>query len=328
MLDIDKKETQKADANTNNEGPQQVSGLGDLFKEQREKKGLSHEQVSEITRLRRIFIKALENEDWDNLPQPVFVRGFIKSYAQAIGLDEKRLLDLYEITSPVVPAPPEPLVPPRKARKGRLLLLILLLVVVIGAFYLWKGYPSKDLVLTQNKKESLTVSVEKKMPPPLKIEEPEAVSERAEAVPEVPEPVKETEDSTSQRPFIDVEETDQPEEELPIEEEQAGYPADERLLADSTQEPDAANDELILTGIVKMRTWIKICVDDQEPKEYIFQPGSRPQWKAKEGFYVIIGNAAGIEFDFNGKIVEDIGNLGQVVKLRLPEDFEAAGCED
>ena len=77
-----------------------------------------------------------------------------------------------------------------------------------------------------------------------------------------------------------------------------------------------------------MRTWIKICVDDQGPKEYIFQPGSRPQWKAKEGFYVIIGNAAGIEFDFNGKILEDIGNLGQVVKLRLPEDFKAAGCEN
>jgi hypothetical protein len=68
---------------------------------------------------------------------------------------------------------------------------------------------------------------------------------------------------------------------------------------------------------------MRIYIDDQEPKEYIFEPGSMPQWKAREGFDILIGNAAGIEFDFKGENISGLGILGQVVRLRLPENFEA-----
>ena len=37
-------------------------------------------------------------------------------------------------------------------------------------------------------------------------------------------------------------------------------------------------------------------------------------------FNILIGNAAGIEFDFNGKRITDLGRVGQVVRLQLPED--------
>ena len=40
-------------------------------------------------------------------------------------------------------------------------------------------------------------------------------------------------------------------------------------------------------------------IDGQEPKEYIFQSGARPQWKAREGFDILVGNAAGAEFEFS-----------------------------
>ena len=91
-------------------------------------------------------------------------------------------------------------------------------------------------------------------------------------------------------------------------------------------EPDLTR--FVLTGHVKARTWIRICVDDQEPKEYIFQPGSRPQWKGVDGFNVLIGNAAGVEFDFNGERFENLGDLGKVVRLKLPRHFEGSKCED
>jgi cytoskeleton protein RodZ len=67
---------------------------------------------------------------------------------------------------------------------------------------------------------------------------------------------------------------------------------------------------------------VKIYVDDKAPKEYMFRPGSRPQWEAKEGFYVMVGNASGIEFDLNGKVYRNLGKEGDVVRLRLPDDFE------
>jgi hypothetical protein len=80
--------------------------------------------------------------------------------------------------------------------------------------------------------------------------------------------------------------------------------------------------------MVHLRTWIRIYIDDEAPKEYILQPGSRPQWKARRGFYVLLGNAAGMDFEFDGKEIKDIGELGQVVSLRLPEGFEREIAEE
>jgi len=77
---------------------------------------------------------------------------------------------------------------------------------------------------------------------------------------------------------------------------------------------------LSLTGIVKERTWLRITIDGKEEKEYLFQPGSRPQWRGKESFYMLIGNAAGIDFDLNGKRVGNMGKPGQVIRLTLPKD--------
>jgi hypothetical protein len=77
---------------------------------------------------------------------------------------------------------------------------------------------------------------------------------------------------------------------------------------------------LSLTGIVKERTWLRITIDGKEEKEYLFQAGSKPQWRGREGFYMIIGNAGGIDFDLNGKRVGDLGKPGQVIRLTLPKD--------
>jgi len=54
--------------------------------------------VSEIeaqTKIRAKYLRALENEEWDLLPGPTFVRSFLRTYAQALGLDAKALVDEY-----------------------------------------------------------------------------------------------------------------------------------------------------------------------------------------------------------------------------------------
>ena len=110
----DNEESPKMETEQAETDPQKAMGLGELFKRKREKMGLSQEQVVEVTRLRKHFVEALENEDWDNLPSGVFVRGFITAYAQVLGLDEKKALSLYESSMPEKSVPPKPLVtPPR-----------------------------------------------------------------------------------------------------------------------------------------------------------------------------------------------------------------------
>jgi cytoskeleton protein RodZ len=54
--------------------------------------------VSEIeaqTKIRAKYLRALENEEWDLLPGPTFVRSFLRTYAQALGLDDKAIVDEY-----------------------------------------------------------------------------------------------------------------------------------------------------------------------------------------------------------------------------------------
>jgi len=56
--------------------------------------------VSEIeaqTKIRAKYLRALENEEWDLLPGPTFVRTFLRTYAQALGLDGKALVDEYRL---------------------------------------------------------------------------------------------------------------------------------------------------------------------------------------------------------------------------------------
>ncbi len=57
--------------------------------------------VSEIeatTKIRAKYLRALENEEWGLLPGPVFVKSFLRTYAQALGLDGKSLVEEYRLS--------------------------------------------------------------------------------------------------------------------------------------------------------------------------------------------------------------------------------------
>ena len=56
--------------------------------------------VSEIeaqTKIRAKYLRALENEEWDLLPGPTFVKSFLRTYAEALGLDGRALVDEYKL---------------------------------------------------------------------------------------------------------------------------------------------------------------------------------------------------------------------------------------
>jgi cytoskeletal protein RodZ len=319
MLKKDQEKSPKKEAReVETESPKAI-GLGELFKRERKRMGLSLEQIVEVTRLRKHFVEALENEDWENLPSGAFVRGFISSYAQVLGIDEKRALELYERSMPLKSSLPKPLVKSPKAKIGPLFFLASLLIGV-AVLILWILYPFSTYSPIQ---PEITPPPEPRREPStaMKTEVPELKK------PEVKIEIEEITKETKVAPDQTVQET-QSLEAAPLE---VATPAEPTANDPSTTEPasgiETGEARFVLTGHVHDRTWIRICVDDQEPKEYIFQPGSRPQWKGMDGFNVLVGNAAGIEFDFNEKRLENLGDLGRVVRLKLPENFEGSKCE-
>ncbi len=71
--------------------------LGHILREARETKGLTLAEAQEETRINKKYLSALENGEYDQLPTPVHVRGFLKNYARFLGLDSQPLLERYEL---------------------------------------------------------------------------------------------------------------------------------------------------------------------------------------------------------------------------------------
>lgn len=81
---------------------QQSTGLalGDRLRSARKARALSVAQVAEALRLEEPSVLALEEERFDVLGAPVFVRGHLRRYAQLVGLSEEAILEAYRGVAP------------------------------------------------------------------------------------------------------------------------------------------------------------------------------------------------------------------------------------
>ena len=67
--------------------------IGAELRNARIQRGLTIEQVAQDTRISARFLRALEEDDFEALPAPVYVRGFLRSYANYLRIDSQPLLD-------------------------------------------------------------------------------------------------------------------------------------------------------------------------------------------------------------------------------------------
>lgn len=70
--------------------------LGDLLRETREQKNLSLDDVEKGTNIRKLYIKSIEEGNYEKLPGEVFLKGFIKTYGKFLGLDSQKLIEQYK----------------------------------------------------------------------------------------------------------------------------------------------------------------------------------------------------------------------------------------
>lgn len=73
-----------------------MSELGQILKKTREEKNISLDEIQENTKIQRRYLEAIERGDFHMLPGHFYVRAFIKSYAEAVGLDADQLFEQYE----------------------------------------------------------------------------------------------------------------------------------------------------------------------------------------------------------------------------------------
>jgi cytoskeleton protein RodZ len=93
--------------------------LGDEFRAAREARHLSLSDVSEQIHIRSVYLQSIEDEDWSALAAPVYVRGFLRTYARFLGLDAERAVAGFNASlGETAPKGHEPAFRPPAQRRG------------------------------------------------------------------------------------------------------------------------------------------------------------------------------------------------------------------
>lgn len=111
-----------------------MPSVGHYLREQRESRGMSVEEVSRATRVPVQSVERIEADRFDELPGEVFVRGFLKSYARALGVASDDVLARYTSSRRVAWVTPLPISattpkPARGRRFGVAIAFVLLLIL-------------------------------------------------------------------------------------------------------------------------------------------------------------------------------------------------------
>jgi cytoskeletal protein RodZ len=110
-----------------------MPSVGHYLRAQRETRGMSVEEVSRTTRVPVSSVERIEADRFDELPGEVFVRGFLKSYARALGVEPDDVLARYTASRRVAWVTPLPIssVNPKPARGRRFGVAIAFVLLLI-----------------------------------------------------------------------------------------------------------------------------------------------------------------------------------------------------
>jgi cytoskeleton protein RodZ len=75
-----------------------MSEIGETLRQARMRARIDVSEIEAKTKIRAKYLRALENEEWGLLPGQTFVKSFLRTYAQALGLDAKALLEEYRLS--------------------------------------------------------------------------------------------------------------------------------------------------------------------------------------------------------------------------------------
>jgi cytoskeleton protein RodZ len=113
-----------------------MTSVGTYLRELRERRGVPLAEIARTTRVAQRYLESLEADDHGQLPAPVFTRGYVRAYCQALGEAPDEALACYDSRDGRTPAPPPP--PPAPAsragesRSRSTVVASLVLLVVLG----------------------------------------------------------------------------------------------------------------------------------------------------------------------------------------------------
>jgi|SRR5579864_6639629 len=144
-------------------------GLGERFRAAREERSLTLSEVGEQLRIRSVYLAAIEEENWKAIGAPVYIRGFLRTYARFLGLDpEEAVAEFNAATGPAVSASSSPAAPAPGQRSLAPLIWIASVIAIglIGfVIYLYLSPPRTAVTAVQQSATPVPSSVPKGVTP-------------------------------------------------------------------------------------------------------------------------------------------------------------------
>jgi cytoskeleton protein RodZ len=277
-----------------------MSSLGEAFRTAREARGLTLSDAAEHIHIRSVYLAAIESEDWPAIGAPVYVRGFIRTYARFLSLDPEEAVARFaervpsESPSQVAAAmatmaatQPERSGPSFGAIAG--IVVALILVAFVGyEYYAYRTGAEGNPVAGATAAAPIAAA-----PAPSPSPSPVPLAAASSASGDDPSPVPLGTDSPA--------------------------PAASGVSEEPSPGP-VANDQLQIR--LAERSWIRVVIDGTTALEGIFPAGTIRTFSGKTAV-VRAGNAAGVDVTVDGRSRGAMGGHGDVVersyRLSQPE---------
>jgi len=282
--------------------------IGTRLREERERREITLQQLAKSTKLSMSTLQRIEANEFDRLPEGVYLKGYLRAYAREVGLNGDEVVAEYlQQQSPAIDSVPiareqEPEVRPQPARKGhpfRNLIFVASAGVVALAAY--QGFPNivtDFMQLAPGNVAALAPALPAPPPPP-------------QMVPRVPEHVASA----------------------PAEQGTASTPAQSRgpaspldPLASAHAQPDvapttgSAASGLSLELHPTSDCWVSVVADGEQVVYRTIQSGERVTVSAHDELQLRVGDPSLLAYTVNGVPGRRLGQPGQPVTVRITKD--------
>jgi cytoskeleton protein RodZ len=270
--------------------------VGEYLREVRESRGIQLEEASRVTKIGKNYLAAIEEGQFDKLPNAAYIKGFLRLYAGFLSLSGDEVVQRYEQGLPAARPPveikPEPERPgveimerARLGGHGRWVVPVLLLsLVILAALFFTDG----------EEKRPRPGSKTMETPAP-----PARVAVQAQRSSAVVKPAVPPGATAPQVPAP------------------APLPAAAPAAAPAAVPGTAHHDGIILRLRFNQDSWLSITIDDSISQRYDLKAGDIIEWKGARSFVLDIGDGTAAEAEFNGRPLKALGEAGKPAHVEL-----------
>lgn len=265
--------------------------VGAYLRDMRESQGLQLDDVAKVTRISKNYLVAIEDGMFEKLPNAAYVKGFLRLYAGVLGLSGDEIIAMYDSTAASV-TPVTPLSAERPQSKhvetmktggrNRWILPLLLLSLVLMAAFFLQEKDEKGGIRPPQTSSKPQVAV---LPSPLQPVLSSAKVSREKAI-------------EAAAPAVN--------------------PASNELIAGGEPRPKG----VFLKLKFNQDSSLNVTIDDSISQHYELKSGDLIEWKAEKSFTLDLGNAGGVDAEFNGKPLKPFGAAGVPAHVVLKADVK------